>query len=50
MVLVNVLLYCLWVAVCVPLSTRNETFGLQYLCLLALEMRLLGCGMCASYH
>ena len=28
-VLVNVLLYCLWVAVCVLLSTRNETL---YVC------------------
>ena len=29
-VLVNVLLYCLWVAVCVLLNTRNETL---YACL-----------------
>ena len=28
-VLVNVLLYCLWVAVCVLLSNRNETL---YVC------------------
>jgi hypothetical protein len=28
-VLVFVLLYCLWVAVCVPLNTRNETL---YVC------------------